>query len=264
MEKASAAIPAGSAISLTYLHHETLDDRVIAARAARRLGFVPVPHIAARRLRSAAELSTQLARFSAEAAVDRVFVIAGDVDSVDGPYKDSLSVIRSGCLEANGVRSVGIGGHPQRHPKVPQAELWQALRDKVQALQERGLGCEIVTQFGFEADPVLVWLARLRQDGIAVPVRIGLPGPASVAALLRFAARCGVGTSAKMLSKYGGTMGRLIGSAGPERLADALLEKLSSDVHGEIRIHLYPFGGLARAAEWAEAFRGAARSQKVS
>lgn len=264
LEAASGTIPAGSAISVTYLHHETTDSRIAAAVAARRLRFNPVPHIAARRLRSADELLGMLTRFTTEASVDRVFVIAGDIDSVDGPYADSLAVIRSGALETNGIRAVGIGGYPEGHPKISQDLLWGSLRDKTLALHERGLDCEIVTQFGFDPDALIAWLARLRQEGITVPVRIGLPGPANITTLLRFAAFCGVATSAKVLAKYGLSMSRLIGSAGPDRFVNTVLEQLSPAEHGEVRVHLYPFGGLARAADWACTYGGAARARKCS
>ena len=259
LEAAKSNIPAGSAISVTYLHHENADSRVAAAVAARRLRFNPVPHIAARRLRSADELLGTLARFTAEASVDRVFVIAGDIDKVDGPYADSLAVIRSGLLETSGIRAVGISGYPEGHPKISREALWESLRGKTLALQERGLDCEIVTQFGFDPDAVIEWLARLRQEGITAPVRIGLPGPANIPTLLRFAAFCGVATSAKVLTKYGLSVSRLVGSAGPDRFVNSLLERLSPALHGEVRVHLYPFGGLARAADWARTYGGAAQ-----
>lgn len=255
LKSASGDIQAGTAISVTYLHHESLDNRVAAAVAARQLGLTPVPHIAARRLRSAHELTSLLARFTAEASIDRVFVIAGDVAEIDGPYADSLAVIRSGLLQDRNIRRVGIGGYPEGHPKISQTDLWQALHDKTRALRESGLDCEIVTQFGFDPDALLAWLVRLRQDGITVPVRVGLPGPANITTLLRFAAFCGVATSAKVLAKYGLSMSRLIGSAGPDRFADALLAQLSPALHGEVRVHLYPFGGLTRAVDWARGYR---------
>ncbi len=49
----------------------------------------------------------------------------------------------------------------------------------------------VVTQFAFDADTVLAWLDGLRTRGIAVPVLVGVPGPASITRLLRYAAMCG-------------------------------------------------------------------------
>lgn len=264
LKAASSNIPAGTAISVTYLHQESVDNRIAAAVAARQCRLDPVPHIAARRLRSAEEFTSLLSRFRAEASVDRVFVIAGDVASVDGPYADSLAIIRSGLLEEAGIRAVGIGGYPEGHPKIAEAALWQALRDKTRALQEAGLECEIVTQFGFDPDALLAWLVRLRQEGITVPVRIGLPGPANIPTLLRFAAVCGVGTSARVLTKYGLSMTRLIGSTGPDRYVESVLAQLSPQLHGTVGVHLYPFGGLTRAVDWVRTVGGPAQQRKCS
>jgi methylenetetrahydrofolate reductase (NADPH) len=75
-----------------------------------------------------------------------------------------------------------------------------------------------------------------------------------VGTLLRFAARCGVGASAKVMAKYGASITRVLATAGPDRLADALADGLSPDAHGDVRVHLYPFGGVRKAAEWAKAY----------
>src|SRR6516165_9784126 len=53
-----------------------------------------------------------------------------------------------------------------------------------------GLAVHIVTQFGFDAQAILQWIARLREFGVEHPVRIGLAGPTNLATLLRYAQRC--------------------------------------------------------------------------
>lgn len=247
-------IPPGSQVSITFLPGEGMQARVDAACEVARLGFVPVPHVAARGLRSAEELGSFLERLRAEARVERVFVIAGDTPGGDGPFRDSLDVIRSGALAEHGIALVGVAGYPEPHPKIPREKLWAALQLKQQILQDLGHEMEIVTQFGFDADPILSWLQRLRAEGIYAPVRVGLAGPTSVKTLLRFAARCGVGTSAKVLSKYGISVTKLFGSAGPDLVTNDLLAALDPAIHGVVKLHLYPFGGLAKAAGWARAF----------
>jgi len=255
LELASSTIPAGSKISVTFLQNERPDERVIACKRIHQLGFVAVPHIAARRVVSEHEISDFLQKVTREAGVRCVFVIAGDASAPVGPYEDSLGVIRSGVFQAHGIETVGIAGYPEGHPDISEDLLWRALTDKTTALSEANLECEIVTQFGFDSEPVLTWLTRVRRADITAPVRVGMPGPAKISTLLRFAARCGVGASTKVLSKYGISMTRLIGSAGPDRLIDDLAAGLDADRHGEILIHLYAFGGLARTATWAAAYK---------
>jgi methylenetetrahydrofolate reductase (NADPH) len=254
LESARGFVPPGTSISVTYLAGEDIKARLGAAIAVKRNGFVPVPHIAARSLTSERALDTYLEQLAVEVTIDRVFVIAGDSPQPQGPYEDALAVIRTGRFARYGVRRVGIAGYPEGHPRIAGAELRQALTDKVRTLTDLGHDTEIVTQFAFESDPVLTWLRSIRDDGVSSLVRIGVPGPASLTTLLRFAARCGVGVSAKVLQKYGSSITRLLNVAGPEMLIDDLGLRLKPDVHGDVKIHLYPFGRLGTTAEWAHGF----------
>ncbi|MDE1146452.1 MAG: methylenetetrahydrofolate reductase [Azospirillaceae bacterium] len=250
---AGGAIPRGTVISIPYLHDQPAESRVAAAVALRRLGYDPMPHIAARRVRSADELRAFLAAVRDAAQVDRVLVIAGDCDVAEGPYPDALSVIRGDLLAGHGIRTVGISGYPEGHPKIAAPALARAMADKLAVLAAQGQAAEIATQFAFDADPVVTWLEDLRGGGVTAPVRLGVPGPASVKTLLRFAALCGVGASAKVLAKYGISLTQLLNKAGPDRLMDTLSARLTP-AHGVVHAHFYPFGGVERTAAWIEAY----------
>ena len=250
LQEAGGEIPAGTQISVTFLPGEDVDARVHAAVTARKLGYMPIPHLSARRLASEAELDEFLTRLVSEAQADSVFVVAGDPKEPMGPYEDALAIIKSGLLVKHGIRKVGISGYAEGHPDISEAKLWQALADKTEALHGLGQDFEIVTQFGFDADPMLAWIARVRETGITERIRIGIPGPASAKTLLRFAARCGVGVSAKVMSKYGLSLTQLLGTAGPDALIEALTAQWEPGVHGDVRLHFYPFGGLGKTADW--------------
>ena len=251
LRDAKDLIPQGTSVSITFLAGETAPARVAAARQARSYGFLPRPHISARRIASESELEAVLADLAAQAQIDRAFVVAGDLAQPAGPFFDALAVIRSGLLAKHGVRHVGISGYPEGHPDFSAEKLWQALRDKHEALTDLGHSYDIVTQFGFDVKPVLDWLQQLRDGGITAPVRVGVPGPASVKTLLRFAARCGVGASASVMAKYGVSITRLLNTAGPDALISELAASIDPARHGEVSLHFYPFGGLARTAQWA-------------
>jgi methylenetetrahydrofolate reductase (NADPH) len=255
-------IEPGTEVSITFLPGESRDARVDAAAAVRHIGMTPVPHIAARRISSSVELDAFLEGLSHRGRVDRVFVVAGDAASEpEGPFEDALALIRSGRLARYGIRKVGITGYPEGHPSIPETQLWQALTQKHEALTALGHSCEIVTQFSFDAEAVLRWLAQLREERIATPVKIGIPGPASVKSLLRFAARCGVGASTRVMAKYGLSLSKLLSSTGPESLIEELAANLDPQKHGEVRLHLYAFGGLERTAQWAHDFRASCRQR---
>lgn len=250
LEAAASLIPPGTRIPVAYLPNETAEGRILAARRIRELGFIPIPHIAARRFSSEAELEAFLAGLQAEAAVDHAFIVAGDAATPMGPYADALAVIQSGLLAKHGIRRVGISGYPEGHPDIDDARLWGAQLEKQQALGERGHDFAVVTQFAFDADPILAWLKAARQGGLTALVRIGVPGPASAKTLLKYAARCGVGASTRVMRKYGLSMSRLLTVSGPDQLITDLAAGLDPAVHGAVLLHLFPFGGLARTAQW--------------
>lgn len=243
-------IPAGSLVSITFLPGEEVEARVATARQVREAGFIPVAHLSARRLGSEEELDSFLAALVQEAQVDHVFVIAGDLPEPSGPYSDALAIIKSGLLARHGITHVGISGYPEGHPDIDTAKLEQAMIDKLAAIREAGQTAWIATQFGFDADPILPWIEGLRAKGIDVPIRLGVAGPSSIKALLRFAARCGVGVSAKVMAKYGLSITNLLGRAGPAPLIKELRARLNPADHGEVRLHFYPFGGLEKTADW--------------
>jgi methylenetetrahydrofolate reductase (NADPH) len=251
MSAVAHRFPAGMEVALACLPGEGSADRARAAIALKELGFEAVPHISARLLASAAELDAALAQFTLEAGVSRVLVIAGDLPQARGPFDDALSVIRSGLLEQHGIREVGISGYPEGHARIDTARLAQALHDKHREILARGMRCSITTQFGFDAEAALAWIAGLRSAGLTVPVRLGIAGPASTATLMKYAAVCGVRTSAKVLAKYGLSITKLLSPGGPDAFVASLARGLQPS-HGQVSLHLYPFGGLEKTAAWLE------------
>ena len=253
----SAAAPRilpGSTISIPYLPREDDDARLAAARAVRSLGFEPMPHLSARRIASLAGFESFVQRAAAEAGVERCFVIAGDPSTPMGPFADSAALIDTGIFERAGMKVIGVGGHPEGHPVMSTAEQWDVLERKCHSIEMRGMAPLIVTQFAFDADIVLTWLEALRARGINHPVRVGVPGPASIAVLARYAAVCGVSACASMWAKYGVSIGKLFGTAGPDLFVDRLAAGLTA-AHGEVSLHFFPFGGIAQSVKWIEQYR---------
>lgn len=249
LQAAAPMIPAETPVAVTYLPGETVEARVAATVAVRQLGFEPMPHFSARRILSPERFEQYLHAVVAEAGVTRCFVVAGDPPEPEGPFFDTSALIATGAFERAGIKAIGIGGHPEGHPEMSTDQCWQVLESKVAEIERRGMAALIVTQFSFDPDAVLDWLAQLRARGLDTPVRVGIPGPASIKALLRFAARCGVGASASVMKKYGISLTNLIGSAGPDRLVDSFARQLDES-HGPVRLHFYPFGGMVKTAEW--------------
>lgn len=254
LRAAAPLIPADTPIAVTFLPGEEADARIAAAVAVRELGFEPMPHFSARRILSQEEFESYLQAVVRDAGVERCFIVAGDPAEPQGPFFDTSALIATGAFERAGIKAIGVGGHPEGHPVMTDQQCWDVLASKVAEIEKRGMAPLVVTQFGFDPDAFLGWLKEARQRGIDTPIRIGIPGPAGIKTLLRFAARCGVGASASVMAKYGLSITNLLGSAGPDKLVDAFAASLG-DEHGKVRLHFYPFGGLEKTVQWIKTYQ---------
>ena len=261
LEEARETIPQGTKVNVTFLGNEDLEMRVAAAKAVKEMGFVPVPHLSARRLESETQLEEFLARLQEVGATEHVFAVGGDPAEPAGPYPDSLTLIRSGVLQKYGAREVSIAGYPEGHPDISDDVLWSHLDEKVLALAQQGLDTVILTQFAFDTAPVMAWIDAVRARGIDAQIRIGTPGPAGVKRLLGFARRFGIGANAMIVKKYGFSLTNLMGTAGPDRFVSVLATLLADDPKsGDVKLHFYTFGGLAATSTWAREFVAAQSS----
>jgi methylenetetrahydrofolate reductase (NADH) len=223
----------------------TPGELIAAAKALRQARLEPVIHIAARRIRAAADLQELLAALRGEADIRRLLIVGGDVDT-SGPYPDALAVIQKGRLREAGIEEIGIGAYPEGHPRIPPGQLESALDEKIASAVAQGLAAHIVSQFSFSPERIVAWVKQLRASGINIPVKIGMAGPTSVPALIRYARRCGVNASLRGLMS--GAAASLIGNIGPDRIVAALA---AADGLGDAAAHYFSFGGTVETARYA-------------
>jgi methylenetetrahydrofolate reductase (NADPH) len=238
-------LPRGAPLYLTAVPTQDAGELIKAAAAARKAGLEPVAHIAARRLASAEALRELLASLRGEADMRRLLLIGGDIDA-PGTFSDALSLIQRGGLRAAGIEEIGIGAYPEGHPRIPAGRLEAALDEKIAAATAQGLRVHIVSQFSFSPECILDWLRQLRACGISKPVKIGMAGPTSVPALLRYARRCGVAASLRGLAS--GVASGLVGHVGPDRIIETLTA--ANDL-GDVALHYFSFGGTLETARYA-------------
>jgi len=240
---------------VTFLGNEDLEMRLVASKAVLDGGFIPVPHISARRLKSQQQLEEFLGALQAQNTSEYVFSVGGDPSTPEGPYEDSHDVIKTGLLQQYGAKDVSIAGYPEGHPDITDEQLWAAITGKHATLTEQGTRGTILTQFGFDEDPVVEWIEKVRAVGIDYEIRVGVPGPAGIKRLLAFAARFGVASSAGIAKKYGLSLTNLMGTAGPDKFIGRLAKRLDTDKHGIVKLHFYTFGGLVATSEWIRDFK---------
>jgi methylenetetrahydrofolate reductase (NADPH) len=244
-------VRAGTEIYVNFAPGDTHRGIVDAAARLRRAGFVPVPHVAARALVGFTQLNDFLARLAGDAGVEETLVIGGDLARPVGPFDSAFEILATGLFERYGIRRIGISGYPEGHPRIGRRALEDALAAKLGLARQNGLRPQIVTQFGFEAAPMVGFLGWCREPGIDAPVRLGLAGPASIATLAKFAVRCGVGRSLGALTGRHAAVARLLTETGPERVIDELVAAEAAGI-AIAGLHFFTFGGVRRTAAWID------------
>jgi len=240
----------GTPVYISFPPGQTYHGTVALAARLSRAGFRPVPHVAARRIAGRDALDDYLARAAGEAGVDSAFVIAGDSERASGAFDSSLALLETGLFQRHGIVRIGVAGYPEGHPRIAPSAIEAALAAKKTFARRFGIELGIVTQFCFDADSILSWVAKIEEHGL--PVRVGLAGPASLPRLLRFAAMCGVGNSVRALKSRPLAITRLMVEAGPEAVLRDLARRAGAPLAG---VHFFCFGGLVRTARWLRAVR---------
>ncbi len=241
-------------VNVTFLPGSDPMDTIAVAQRLHNDGMKPVPHLAARSLKDADQLDTLLSAFVEKAGVKEVLVIGGGVDKPVGQFSDSMQVLSTRLIQRHGIRSIGVAGHPEGSPDISDDEIAEALAAKNALAVAEGLDLYIETQFCFEADIVLDWEKRVRAAGNRLPIRIGIPGPATIKTLFRFAQISGIGPSMRFISKQARNVAKLMTVQSPHLLLDGLAEGMANDSECLIRhFHYYPFGGFAKTAAYAQA-----------
>ena len=247
--------PPATDVTITFLPGDNYRHNVETAVVLRRAGFNPVPHVAAREMPSLEALDDFLARLRGEADVTRILLVAGDVAAAKGPFKSSHDVRASGSIEARGMAQVSVAGHPEGHPYLAAAATFGGLEAWRDWGQQTRIRVDVVTQFCFESAPILDWIAELEARRIELPVIVGLAGPASPATLTKFALRCGIGNSIRSLRGQIGRFGRLLADTGPDDVMRGLQSAPKTATASIAGFHLFPFGGLRKAAGWLRPYR---------
>src|SRR4029079_8555971 len=116
-------------------------------------------HVAARMVRDRAHLDALLDGMAAAGAQD-LFLIGGDIEETVGDYESAVELLPLVAEHPRRPRRVGIAGYPEGHPRISDAELDRALREKSR------LADYVVTQMCFHAGALERWIARRRDDGL--------------------------------------------------------------------------------------------------
>ena len=247
-------LPAGSRVYITWIAGNEFAQTLRACVRLRELGMQPVPHLAARAIADVDVLDAMLAALRREAAVDHALLVAGSMRTPLGRFDGALPALASGRFERHGWHALGVAAHPEGSAEIAPEVLAQALRKKNAHARASTLRMHLVTQFCFDAAPLIQWEQRTREAGNCLPVHVGLAGLASLPTLFKYARSCGVGASLGVLTRQAGRLFKLASVVAPGAIVVALAAARQGDAHCLFRhLHFFPFGSFDATVAWAAA-----------
>lgn len=259
VEDFRALLPQGTRVYVAHIEGTPIEDMVATARRIGGEGFTVMPHFPARIIKDKATLNDWVARYK-DVGVRQGLILAGGVPQPVGDFATSMQLLETGAFD--GFERLHVAGHPEGNkdidPDGSDRMVMQAARWKHDFAERTDAQMAMATQFCFDAKPVIDWVNRLQAEGIALPVHIGVAGPAKLQTLIKFAIACGVGASLKVLQKRALDVSKLLTPYEPtEFLAELAAHKAANPDFGIEQVHFFPLGGIKTNAEWVTANGGA-------
>jgi methylenetetrahydrofolate reductase (NADPH) len=217
-------------------------------------GYVVVPHLAARMVHGRSELAEICDRLTAK-GIRRVFVPGGDAEQ-DDTYPDALTLLEDLTDLGRPFEHVGIAGYPESHPTINDDLTVQSMWDK------RRHATHVVSNLTFDPGTIKVWVRRMRERGITMPLLLGLPGPVDRTRLMAMATRIGVGESTRFLVKHKGTLARLAAPGGftGERFLEQCAPTVAMPGSLVEGLHVFTFNQIPQTEAWRNDLLGRLRS----
>ena len=258
VEDFNALLPAGTRVYIAHIDGTPIDEMVDTARRLANDGFPVMPHFPARIIADRATLADWIARYQGEAGVTQALLLAGGVAQPVGEFHSSMQLLETGLFDTHGFMRLHVAGHPEGNrdidPDGSDRNVLDALRWKAAFAERTDAKMALATQFAFEAGPIIAWVDRLAAEGIALPVHIGIAGPAKLQTLIKFAVACGVGPSLRVLQKRAMDVTKLVLPYEPNDVLAALAaHKAAHPGFGIEAVHFFPLGGIRPCAEYANA-----------
>jgi len=242
-------LPADATIAITTSPQLGIERTVEKSEMAARTGFEVVPHVAARYVEDRNQLE-EITRRLTEAGITDIFVPGGDREEPAGEFESAYDLLTALEEMEYEFEEVGITGYPEGHDFLDEATLAESMQRKAP------YATYIVTQLCYDPDAVLDWIRDIREQGVELPVEIGIPGVMKYQRLMQISQKVGVGDSVKFLRKTTGILGfvkQLIGSRGtyePDDLVEGFGPYVDDDAYGIRGIHIYTFNQTPDTENW--------------
>ena len=256
VESFAEILPSGTRVYIAHLSEkEDIKTMVATAKRINEEGFSVMPHIPARIIKNKAMLAEWISMYKNEANVDQALLLAGGSSDVLGEFDSSMQLIETGLFDQAGFKRLHVAGHPEGSkdidPDGGSKNVSNALSWKQEFSKRTDAQMAIATQFCFDADAVSQWATNIKNNGIDIPIHIGIAGPAKLQTLLRFSIECGIGPSMKVLTKRAKDITKLLLPYKPTEILKGLAEHKKQDPELNIeQVHFFPIGGIKQTADF--------------
>jgi methylenetetrahydrofolate reductase (NADPH) len=256
VEDFRALLPAGTRVYIAHIEGTPIADMIATAKRLNAEGYKVMPHFPARIIKDRATLADWIARYQGEADVRQALLLAGGVSTPHGEFDSSMQLMETGLFDKAGFERLHVAGHPEGNrdidPDGSMRNVSAALRWKNDFQSRTDARMAIATQFAFDAGPIIAWADRLAEEGVTLPIHIGIAGPAKLQTLIKFAIACGVGPSLKVLQKRAMDVTKLLLPYEPTDVLAALAaHKAAHPEFNVTNVHFFPLGGIKPNATWA-------------
>ena len=257
IESFKEILPTSTRVYIAHLETESIATMVATAKRINEEGFTVMPHIPARMIKDQIVLNDWISMYQNEAGVNEALLLAGGSTKPVGDYDSSMQLIESELFDKAGFKRLHIAGHPEGSkdidPDGGMKNVSKALSWKQEFSNRTDADMAIATQFCFDANVVNKWATNIKEDGIDIPIHIGIAGPAKLQTLLKFSVECGIGASMKILTKRAKDLTNLLLPYKPTQMLNDLSDYKSKDPTLNIeQVHFFPIGGIKQTTDWLE------------
>ena len=250
-------IPKGTLIYIAHIEGTPIEDMTSTAKKINEQGFQPMPHFPARIIKDKNVLQDWISRYQNEADVKNALLIAGGANKPYGDYDSSIQLIESELFDKANFQNLHIAGHPEGStdidPDGTTKNVDEALSWKNEFSKRTDAEMAITTQFCFDSKTVIEWANSIKNNGIDIPIHIGIAGPAKLQTLIKYSIECGVGASIKILQKRALDLTKLLLPYKPTSIIRELAEykSINSDFNIE-KVHFFPLGGIKQVSKFVK------------
>ena len=257
IENFADVLPKGTRVYIAHIEGTPIDEMVATAKKIYDDGFVAMPHFPARIIQNSNTLDEWIKRYKNEANVEEALVIAGGANKPYGDFDSSIQLIETGLFDRNEFKRIHVAGHPEGNkdidPDGSNKNVSGALSWKNEFSKRTDASIALATQFCFESEPVIKWINSIKEEGIDIPVHIGIAGPAKLQTLIKYSVECGVGASIKVLQKRAKDITKLLKPYKPDTvLKELALYKNENPSFNIEQVHFFPLGGIKQVTEYVK------------